>query len=223
AAGFRGRTVELALAGALFHDVGRFEQYAVFKTYSDRKSLDHGDLGAEVLARPENADLTEGLDVAFRADLRKVVGLHNKRLVPDGLEPDTDAALRVVRDADKLDIVAVMIEHLRPGAPYNPVVCLHLDPDPTSYTPAVLAQVLEGRDVRYQDMRWTNDFRLLLCSWAGALTFPASRKRYAERKFSESLLVGLPARKEFQALREWIARTLCQNSVESGGHHVRHS
>ncbi|NCC26268.1 MAG: hypothetical protein EOM25_13905, partial [Deltaproteobacteria bacterium] len=32
AAGFRGRTVELALAGALFHDVGRFEQYAVFKT-----------------------------------------------------------------------------------------------------------------------------------------------------------------------------------------------
>lgn len=33
----------------LFHDIGRFEQWKLYQTYNDKLSVDHGDLGAEIL------------------------------------------------------------------------------------------------------------------------------------------------------------------------------
>jgi hypothetical protein len=113
-------------------------------------------------------------------------------------------ALHVVRDADKLDIVSVVIEYLRPGKPYNPVICLGLNPDPAHYSVEVLHQILSGTDVDYKDMRWTNDFRLLLCSWAGALVFETSRRRYSRLGYPEILLAGLPRDKAFDPLRRWM-------------------
>ena len=40
---------ELALLIALLHDIGRFEQFTVYKTYNDLKSIDHGSLGVNIL------------------------------------------------------------------------------------------------------------------------------------------------------------------------------
>lgn len=33
----------------LFHDIGRFEQWKLYQTYNDKKSVDHGDMGALML------------------------------------------------------------------------------------------------------------------------------------------------------------------------------
>ena len=41
----------------LFHDLGRFEQWKIYNTYDDNKSVDHGDLSACVLSSIENIDL----------------------------------------------------------------------------------------------------------------------------------------------------------------------
>ena len=35
----------------LFHDIGRFEQWKLYKTFFDKKSVDHGDLGTEILQK----------------------------------------------------------------------------------------------------------------------------------------------------------------------------
>ncbi|MBE7075326.1 MAG: HD domain-containing protein [Clostridiales bacterium] len=45
----------------LFHDLGRFEQWKLYKTYSDKKSVDHGDLSYEIIyqMQPETLFLTE--------------------------------------------------------------------------------------------------------------------------------------------------------------------
>ena len=43
--------VLLAEAVALFHDLGRFPQYALYKTFQDRKSVNHGLLGTKVLLK----------------------------------------------------------------------------------------------------------------------------------------------------------------------------
>jgi HD-GYP domain-containing protein (c-di-GMP phosphodiesterase class II) len=42
---------QIRLAGimALFHDIGRFKQYLIFNTFSDRKSKNHALLGLQVL------------------------------------------------------------------------------------------------------------------------------------------------------------------------------
>ncbi|UNT92779.1 HD domain-containing protein [Allobaculum sp. Allo2] len=44
---------KLAHLGALFHDIGRFEQVRRFHTFMDAKSVDHAALGAEILAQED--------------------------------------------------------------------------------------------------------------------------------------------------------------------------
>ena len=41
--------IELAELIGLLHDIGRFEQYTQYKTFSDLKSFDHGDYGVKLL------------------------------------------------------------------------------------------------------------------------------------------------------------------------------
>ena len=48
--------VELAKLCGLLHDIGRFTQIQDFNTYNDLISLDHGDLGAEILKKDNYID-----------------------------------------------------------------------------------------------------------------------------------------------------------------------
>lgn len=41
----------------LFHDLGRFEQWKVYNTYDDNKSVDHGDLSACIVSSMKGNDL----------------------------------------------------------------------------------------------------------------------------------------------------------------------
>src|SRR5512135_282246 len=42
---------QIAEIVALFHDVGRFPQFAEYRTFNDIKSIDHSHLGVEILRR----------------------------------------------------------------------------------------------------------------------------------------------------------------------------
>ena len=41
----------LAAKAGLLHDIGRFEQWTQYCTYNDLKSIDHADLGVEILKK----------------------------------------------------------------------------------------------------------------------------------------------------------------------------
>ena len=43
--------IELAEIIGLLHDIARFDQYSIYHTFSDVKSIDHGDLGVEILKK----------------------------------------------------------------------------------------------------------------------------------------------------------------------------
>ena len=79
---------------ALFHDIGRFPQIKEFNTFNDLISFDHGDKGEEVLT-----ELGYGDDIVHKA-----VKYHNKKVVPK-FDELTDMHCKLVRDADKLDIM----------------------------------------------------------------------------------------------------------------------
>ena len=70
--------VRAARALGLLHDVGRFEQFARFRTLVDQKSVDHGEKGYEVV-------LKEGILKTCSARDRNAIlaGIryHNRRLV----------------------------------------------------------------------------------------------------------------------------------------------
>ena len=79
----------------LFHDLGRFPQYAEYKTFTDSKSIDHGDKSEEILKENGYND-----DI-----LLKAVKYHNKYAVPEEFDDLTKLHCNLVRDADKIDIL----------------------------------------------------------------------------------------------------------------------
>jgi len=178
----------LVLLAALFHDLGRFPQLVRYGTFNDRESANHGALGARALVR---LGLPRGQDPAGTRLVRACVALHNRMELPPRLPADLGLALRVVRDADKLDILPVVLAHLRPGAG-NDVVTLGLSRDPEAWSPALLERLLARRPGVYEDMRSVNDFRLLLLSWVYGMHFEVSRRALLERGHLRELTAGLP-------------------------------
>lgn len=131
---------EQALAWLLgmLHDIGRFEQLRRYDTFSDADSVDHAQLGAEILfgnadggdraassenedsgdgaASAENAGGSSGLIREFIDDasedslIETAVRVHSAYRVPEGLDKRTELFCHMLRDADKIDILRVNIE-----------------------------------------------------------------------------------------------------------------
>ncbi len=93
---------------ALFHDLGRFPQYARFKTFNDRVSVNHGMLGAQVL---ENEKVLLHLDEKEQELIIKAVKFHNAFSIPQNEKEEIVFFLKLIRDADKLDIWRVFLDY----------------------------------------------------------------------------------------------------------------
>ena len=196
-----GRALRIA---ALFHDVGRFEQYRTFRTFTDAESCNHGALGARILRR-------EGF---LRNETRQMRGLvmgavaaHNSLKLPARYSGVALDVLCGLKDADKLDIFRVLSEKLAPGAEKDAVALLHLKDEDGLFSAPVLAALEEGRVALYSDMRYYNDFRLLLCSWVFDLHFETSCRMMQSEGHLDAVISGLANIPETQAIaREKVER-----------------
>jgi hypothetical protein len=111
--GLTGDLVALAEAIGLFHDVGRFPQYARYGTFRDAVSVNHGLLGSEVIVRE---GVIDGLPERERQIIIAAVKYHNAFSIPDLGDDETALFLRLIRDADKLDIWRVFCEYFEGNA-----------------------------------------------------------------------------------------------------------
>ena len=95
--------VELAKVIGLLHDIARFEQYKKFQTFSDLKSFEHGDYGAEILKK--DSFIRKFVENnQYDSIIIKAVKNHNKFKIEEGLTQNELLYSKIVRDADKLDI-----------------------------------------------------------------------------------------------------------------------
>ncbi|WP_051307021.1 HD domain-containing protein [Desulfomicrobium escambiense] len=193
------------LAASLLHDIGRFPQFERFGTYRDDESVDHGDEGASFLDESGLLDCFAGRE---RDCIVQAVRMHNKREIPEGMDPLARSICDVVRDADKLDIVPVVLSKMQAAGPRDPVVTLGLADEPTAWTPSVLETVAAGGNPSYKDLRCMNDFALLLASWGPVLVHRSSRRIFAGRGYLDRLFVLLPSDPGIGALRADLARRL---------------
>ncbi|HZF60845.1 MAG TPA: HD domain-containing protein [Desulfovibrio sp.] len=187
--GFEQQTARACLLAALYHDVARFEQYLRYHTFRDRESCNHGQMGVRVL-KAESRLVNESPQTSKL--VMAAVGMHNRFALPKGTPEDIALVTNVVRDADKLDILRIMDEHLSGPAPYNPTVVLQQPDDPTIASEAVLKAVREKRVAAYMDLRCVNDFRLLLATWFFDLHFASSRRKFLADGHAQNLLRSVP-------------------------------
>lgn len=198
--GLEPHLVDLATVAGLCHDVGRFPQYRRYRTFSDPKSANHGRLGVIALTREHGLGWLTPED---RHRVRLAVGVHNRLALPATVAARngaTGALVRIVRDADKLDICRVMLEHIKAPGPRDPVVFLGLPDIPDRFNPAMIEAIDTGRTGRYEAMTTVNDFMLLLLSWINVLSFPRSRRRFFELGHVRDLFAALPDHPDIAAL-----------------------
>ena len=101
--------IDLAWFIGILHDTGRFEQERRYGTFVDSLSVDHAELGADILFNDGLIDIykTDDLPEGWRDLCEKAVRLHNKLELPSDLDPRTFLFCRIIRDADKTDIFRV--------------------------------------------------------------------------------------------------------------------
>lgn len=169
-----GSLALLAECGGLLHDVARFEQYKLHKTFSDRKSFDHGDAGAKIV---RELKLDEGLPQDEAEMLVESVRLHNKAQIPQGLKPGVETMAKIVRDADKVGILQFISRYLNEEADYwkDPAISFEM-PDTDGFNEEIALTVLEGKIVNYGKIACVNDFLITLFAWPSDLNYAESAR-----------------------------------------------
>ncbi len=196
----------LAEVIALFHDIGRFPQFAQYRTYKDVHSVDHCKLGVEVLAR-------EGILGSLRREeqqwVETAVEHHGRKSLPADLKGQALLFAKLIRDADKLDIYRIVVSSYQAHRESRATFSFEIElPEEPGYSPRVLDAVLNGRVVDYRDLRSMNDMKLCQLGWVYDMNFAASLERLKQRGYIEELLGLLPQTPEIARVAEKIRSTL---------------
>ena len=95
--------IQLAMIIGLLHDYARFEQWYKYNTFSDNKSIDHGDLAVKLLFEDKEIE-NFNINKKYYSIIYDAIKYHNKYSFPDDLEEKNKLFCKIIRDADKLDI-----------------------------------------------------------------------------------------------------------------------
>jgi len=183
----------LAEAMALLHDIGRFKQYAVYGTFNDMNSENHAKLGLRQIGLHKILRIYSKYDKRLIA---KAIAYHNVIVLPKVADKKILFFMRLLRDADKLDIWKVVIDyyHERKDKP-NATIELGL-PDGHRCSPEVLHALIEHKPAKMQDLKTLNDFKLLQIGWVFDLNFVPSFQMAQKRKYIEQIASTLPQSRE---------------------------
>lgn len=196
--------VRIAELTALFHDVGRFPQFAQYRTYNDSRSIDHGQKGVEVL---QTDGVLDSLPTEERQWVQTAVGLHNRKSLPSALKGRALLFTKLIRDADKIDIFRVVTDYYKRYREDPDSLPFDIElPDTPQYSPEVLEAVLNEQTVDWAVLRTLTDVRLCQLGWVYDLNFTPSLRRIDECGYLTELIGFLP--------QDDAVQRLCRKIVE---------
>ena len=196
--GLSEEDVVLAELMGLLHDVGRFRQFTVYRTFKDHLSEDHAMAGLKLM---EEHRLLEGLLPWEQSLVRFAVEWHNKKAI--GPAPDAChlGYAKMLRDADKLDIYHV----LEPFLPSE---------DGSGVSPAFIEKFVEGVQCDYTMVGTEDDKKLVRLMWAYDIYFAWTLRRIEEHGYLEKLIHCLPKGEKVERgvarLREYVKNKLAE-------------
>ena len=103
------KQIYIAKVIGLLHDIGRFEQFKRFNSFSD-KNIDHADMSCVYLF--DEGHIRDFIDdKSFDKIIEIAIKYHNKLNIPDGLNSEEELFLKMIRDMDKVDIYKQISTH----------------------------------------------------------------------------------------------------------------
>ena len=98
---------QAAFLSGLLHDIGRFQQLIEYDTFNDEKSADHADLAVKII---EEGTFLEDIGPDFKNLILVAIQNHNKFKIQDGLSVQEMELAKLLRDADKIDILKELLQ-----------------------------------------------------------------------------------------------------------------
>jgi HD superfamily phosphodiesterase len=195
--GLEDSRLHLARTVGLLHDVARFDQLIRFGTFVDRVSVDHGALGADILSATSSVGALPSRDCDL---LIHAVRHHNAATVPETDDPDRAFYLKLVRDADKLDIFRLLTEiWLSPGGEEPASEALQLQDLPEVSAP-IKAAIEANRIAPMAAVRTRADLLLVRLAWVFDLHFDPTVIRLARQGSVAALAQTLPESPSIRSL-----------------------
>jgi len=193
----------LAGAIALFHDIGRFPQYTKYRTFQDGKSVNHGLLGARILGEK---NVLKNLAGAEQHLIISAVKFHNVFQIPDFKDEELLLFLKLIRDADKLDILSVFINFYESPIDERASATAFGLPDTPEYSKEILERINNKQKVSYAYLRSVNDFKLMNISWGYLMNFKASYRLLKERDCLNRIARHLPGTSDIAEAAESVRK-----------------
>jgi len=176
---------------ALFHDVGRFRQYEIYHTFVDALSEDHAKLGLRQIGIHK---VLSGLPKNRKILISKAIAYHNAAFLPEYEDEKTLLFMKLIRDADKLDIWKVFLDYYMENR-YSDAIALWL-PDNPSFSEKIIDSIRMRKFAKLKDLKTLNDFKLLQVSWVFDINFIPSFRTIKNNNFIGMLEKTLPNVKE---------------------------
>jgi putative nucleotidyltransferase with HDIG domain len=187
--GLKDEELRLAKVVALFHDIGRFEQFARYRTFVDRKSENHAVLGVKILKEKK---VLKKLDKSLRDLILRAILYHNRFALPKKESEECLLFAKLLRDADKLDIWRVVTDYYhQEDGKRNAVIELDL-PDTPGISYDVYQDLMKKRIVDIAHLKNLNDFKLLQIGWIYDINFVQTLQCVLDRGYLPMIRDVLP-------------------------------
>ena len=168
--------VILAEMIGLFHDIGRFRQFEIYKTFNDRKSENHSLLGLREIA---DLVLLENLSAEDLAVFKFAITNHNAIEIDSNGSERQQLFSKIIRDADKIDIYRVL----------EPTLVQSSD---DGYSEIFAKAFLEGKQCDYTYMKTTEDRKLVRLLWLYNINYQWSMEQILSQGHFMKIAATLP-------------------------------
>ncbi len=185
----------------LLHDAGRFSQVAEFCTFIDPESVDHGQRGYEVV---RDNGLLNTLPGNYKNILLDGIRFHNGRNIPEDISMESLPFLKLIRDADKLDIFRIVADSFNDKTLNNRLKKISRIRSNGGVNPAVMEEIRRRRTVSYENVISQADFYMLRLSWVFDINYSPALKKLFESGILEQIIDLLPEDEEVRETAESV-------------------
>jgi len=214
--GWEASECNCAEALGLLHDIGRFSQFEQYGTFSDANSIDHGEEGYRLAG---SLGILSALDDAEASVILDGIRYHNRRAVPEELPKESLPCLKLIRDADKLDILRIVLDQVekdgfRDLTDMLPRITLDLMP-----SARVISELKEKHNVGIENVSSVGDLLLLQLSWIYDFNYPPTYRHLLDRRIPQQLAAHIERSEELDQLVFGMleyARTACSRMAAPG-------
>jgi len=185
--GWNKEEIFAAESAGLLHDAARFPQFNKYKTFLDRDSIDHGEYAYNIILQ-ENPFLNMQINNNLFVAILTAVRFHNRKNIPPEINGFSLNLLKLVRDADKLDILKV-VRDVAENDDYDnhPELLLGKNKNGPP-NEELIKEILTTKSGSYEKVSSLADLNLLRLTWVYDINYQPSLKRLKERELYRDLM-----------------------------------